>query len=303
MSQEGFDRRRFIEGALALGGLGAMAGAPRGALAAAAEAGGASDDVPPRKFHLGMVTYNMAKDMDLPTLIKTCKAARIEGVELRTTHKHGVEIKLNAQQRRDVRKQFEDSGVVLWGLGTTCEFHSPDAATVRRRIAECGEFCKLARDVGAKGVKVRPNGLPRGVPEEKTLEQIGKALIECGKMAEDNGVEIWVEVHGGGTSHPPRMRAIMDHCGHAKVGVCWNSNDGDVKDGSVREYFTLLRPFLKSCHITELWKNDYNYPYRELFTLMRRTGYDRFTLAEIGGNDDPVRFMKYYRALWAALSS
>ena len=301
MSRNRISRRAFVGRSMALGGVATLAGVSREAKAAGITA--AAGGVPERKFRLGMVTYNMGNAMDIPTLIKTCQAAKIEGVELRTTHKHGVEIALNAQQRRDVRKQFEDSGVVLWGLGTTCDFHSPDPAEVRKRIEECGEWCKLAKDVGAPGVKVRPNALPKGVAEEKTLEQIGKALIECGKMAADNGVEIWVEVHGGGTSHPPRMRTIMDHCGHPKVGVCWNSNDGDVKDGSVKEYFDLLRPFLMSCHITELWKNDYNYPYRELFTLMRQTGYDRFTLAEIGDNPDPVRFMKYYRALWAVLSS
>lgn len=300
MRNDGMDRRRFFGQSAALSGAALLGfqGNP-GRVEAAAPGG----DVPARKFKLGMVTYNMAKDMDIPTLIKTCRAAKIEGVELRTTHKHGVEISLSPQKRQDVRKQFEGSGVTLWGLGTTCEFHSPDQATVRKRIQECGEFCKLAKDVGAKGVKVRPNGIPKEVPVEKTLEQIGKALLECGKMAEDNGVEIWVEVHGSQSAHPPYMKKMMDYCGHPKVGVCWNSNDGDVVDGSVREYFTLLRPHLKSCHITELWKEDYSYPYRELFTLMRQTGYDRFTLAEIPGNDDPVRFMKYYRALWNQLSS
>jgi hypothetical protein len=301
MNARGLDRRHFL-GTSALAAGAAILGRGRRA-EAAAEAAAMSGPVPPRQFHLGMVTYNMAKDMDLPTLIKTCEEANLEGVELRTTHKHGVEPSLSAAERKEVRKRFEDSDVVLWGLGTTCEFHSPDPAEVKRQIKICGDFCQLAEDVGAAGVKVRPNGLPDKVPVEKTLEQIGKALIECGKLADDHGVEIFVEVHGRGTAHPPYMRTIMDHCGHPKVGVCWNSNDGDVKDGSVEEYFMLLRPFLKSCHITELWKVDYNYPYDELFTLMRRTRYDRFTLAEIQGNNDPVRFMRYYRALWNALSS
>ena len=41
---------------------------------------------------LGTVTYNIAKDWDLPTLIKNLTEAGFDGVELRTTHKHGVEI-------------------------------------------------------------------------------------------------------------------------------------------------------------------------------------------------------------------
>ena len=53
--------------------------------------------------------------------------------------------------------------------------------------------------------------MPKGADSQKTLEQIGKALIECGKAAEDFGVEIWVEVHGGGTQEPANMKTIMEH--------------------------------------------------------------------------------------------
>ena len=42
-------------------------------------------------FHLGSVTYNLLKDYDVETIIKTLEATGFEAVELRTTHKHGVE--------------------------------------------------------------------------------------------------------------------------------------------------------------------------------------------------------------------
>ena len=47
-----------------------------------------------RGLKLGTVTYNIAKDWDLPTLIKNLTDTGFEAVELRTTHKHGVEISL-----------------------------------------------------------------------------------------------------------------------------------------------------------------------------------------------------------------
>lgn len=248
------------------------------------------------KMRLGLVTYNIANKWDLPTLIEKCKTTGIEGVELRTTHAHGVEPSLGKEQRQEVRKRFEDSGVVLWGLGSICEFHQTDPAVVKKNIEDCKAFTLLAVDVGAKGVKVRPNGFPEGVPREKTLEQIGLALKECGRFAADHGIEIWLEVHGKDTCHPPNIRTILDHCDHPSVGACWNSNLQDIKDGSVKEYFNLLRPDIKSCHINELWKTDY--PWRELFSLFKASKYDRFTLAEIPESADPDRVLHYYKSLW-----
>ncbi len=261
------------------------------------------------RFRLGTVTYNIGANMDLATLLSACKATGFEAVELRTTHAHKVEPVLSADQRREVKKQIADSGIRLWGFGSVCEYHAPDPAVVRKNVEDCKAFCQLAADLGAKGVKVRPNGLPKGVEPARTLEQIGKALQECGKAAADLGVEIWVEVHGGGTALPENMRALMDHCGHPSVGVCWNSNASDVKNGSVKEAFELLKKDIKSCHINELW--DAKYPWRELFASLKSIAYDRVTLAEVAGVPEAagakgpeaaIRFMKYYRALWKELS-
>ncbi len=261
----------------------------------------------PLLFKLGLVTYNVAKDWDLPTTLKICKEADIAAVECRTTHKQGVEPSLNADQRKDVKKQFADSGVVFWGCGSVCEFHSPNPAEVKKNIETCKRFVDLVKDIGGKGVKVRPNALPNGVPVEKTLEQIGKSLIECGKAAADAGIEIWVEVHGGGTQIPTNTKTFMDHCGHKSVGLTWNSNQTDVKDGSVKESFGLLKQWIRSCHINDL-QNDASgkYPYRELFTLLRGEGYDRYTMCEVAKAYSPeqgVGFLKDYKAQWTKLAN
>ena len=262
----------------------------------------------PSKFALGTVSYNIGAKMDLATLLRTCKASGFEAVELRTSHDHKVEPTLSADERKDVRKRIEDSGVRLWGFGSVCEFHAPDPAVVKKHVDDCVAWCKLAKDLGTKGVKVRPNGLPKGVEPAKTLEQIGLALRECGKAAADHGVEIWVEVHGGGTAIPANMRTLMDHCGHPSVGICWNSNKEDVEDGSIKKAFDLLKKDIKSCHINELWSP---YPWKELFASLASLNYDRVTLMEVAGvpeapgAKDPaesaLRFMRYYRALWKEL--
>lgn len=252
------------------------------------------------RFKLGAVTYNLAKDWDIATIIKNCEATGFEAVELRTTHAHGVEPSLAKSARAEVRRRFADSKVRLLSLGSVCEFHSPDVTIVHRQIEECKRFVELAADLGCLGVKVRPNGIPKEVPEEKTIAQIGVALRECGESGASAGVEIWVEVHGKDSAHPPRCAAMMQASNHPGVGLCWNSNPDDLMGGtSIKPAFDLLRPWIRNVHINELWNEKY--PWRELFTLLREAGYRRYTLAEIPETTDPVRLMKYYRALWQEL--
>src|SRR5207245_2506556 len=141
-----------------------------------------SESGPPR-FKLGLVTYELAKDWDIETIIRNCEATGFEGVELRTTHKHGVEPSLSKERR----------------------------------------------------------------------EEIGRALKRCGDIASEHGVEIWVEVHGQETEIPSNIHRIMEVANHPSVGVCWNSNDTDVEEGSVKSSFDLLKNWLRSCHINELW--------------------------------------------------
>src|SRR5262245_33878589 len=92
-----------------------------------------------RELRLGTVTYLIAQNWDVPTIIKNLTDAKYEAVELRTTHKHGVEITLPPAARQDVRKQFAGSAVKIGGMGTTCEFQSPDPAVLRKNIDETKE--------------------------------------------------------------------------------------------------------------------------------------------------------------------
>ncbi|MFN7930556.1 MAG: TIM barrel protein [Blastocatellia bacterium] len=247
-------------------------------------------------FKLGLVTYNIAKDWDIATIIKNCEATGYEAVELRTTHKHGVEPTLGKAERAEVKQRFAAAKVRLLSLGSVCEFHAPDQTVVRKNIDECKRFVELAHDIGALGVKVRPNGIPKDVPEEKTIAQIGQSLHECGEFAKGAGVEIWVEVHGAESQVPARMQRMMEAAAHSQVGICWNSNPTDVENGSVKKSFALLKPWLRSAHINELSKPDY--PWRELFGLMKQANYNRYCLMEVADSSDALRLMRFYRALW-----
>ena len=285
------DRRDFLAAALAVPVLADVVDGQRGQAPSA--------PVEPTGLKLGTVTYLIAKDWDVPTIIKNLTEVGMDAVELRTTHKHGVEISLSPAARVEVRKAFEGSPVKIGGLGTTCEYHSPDPAVLRRNIDETKAWVTLAKDIGSPSVKVRPNGLPKDVPESRTLEQIGKALAECGAFAAEHGVKIQLEVHGPETARLPRIRKILDYGGnHAAVRVCWNSNQEDLLDGGFDAAFALVQNQIGQIHMRDLFLSEY--PWRRLIASLVAMKFDGYCFAEIPESADPIRTLKYFRAVFRA---
>ena len=227
----------------------------------------------------GLVTYQWGRDWDLPTLIANCEKAGVLGVELRTEHAHGVETSLSAAERAEVKKRFKDSKVTCLGYGSNFEYHSPDPAVVRKNIDETKEYIKLCKDIGATGIKVKPNNLPEGVPKEKTISQIAASFNEVGKFASEYGQLVRVEVHGNLTQELPNMKAIFEQVTEPAVKICWNCNAEDLLPPGLEENFNSVKKwFGDTVHVREF--NEGDYPYPELFKLFNDINYDGWILME-----------------------
>ena len=247
-------------------------------------------------FHLGLVTYNVARDWDLDTMLRLCREARVRGRRVPDDARARRRAHARTGRRAPtVRAKCRDAGLRADEPRQRVRVPLARPGRVRQNVADCREWVLLAKDIGARAVKVRPNGLPKDVPEEKTLEQIGRALAECGALRRARTAS-----RSGARSTATRRRCPRG-CGGSwtraatrAVGVTWNSNDTDVANGSVAESFALLRPFIRCCHITDIGvappprrgrrravapaaapAGPPPYPYRELFARLAEAGFDR----------------------------
>ena len=233
---------------------------------------------PGDNMFFGLVTYQWGKDWDLPTLLTNCQKAAVLGVELRTTHAHGVEPSLTAKQRQEVQKRFGDSPVVLAGLGSNERFDNPDPAVGKRAIEATKKFLVLSHDVGSTGVKVKPDRFHPDVPREKTIAQIGKALHTLGDFAGGYGQKVRLEVHGQ-CAQLPTIKAIMEAADHQNVVLCWNSNAQDLEGEGLEANFKLIQKHLGSTlHVRELQSPDY--PYATLIKLLVQAKYAGWVMLE-----------------------
>jgi len=266
--EKNFSRRIFLQKSLVTG-IGLSLLDPFAVFAAAKK----------QEMKLGLVTYLWGKDWDLPTLIANCEKTGYLGVELRCDHKHGVETSLSASERADVKKRFDDSPVQCIGYGSNFEFHSPDQANLRKNIDQTKEYIKLCRDIGATGIKVKPNGLPVEVPKEKTIAQIAASFNEIGRFAKDYDQLVRVEVHGNLSQEIPNMRAVFEQVTEKNVKMCWNCNDQDLLPPGLEANFNSVKKwFGDTVHVREL--NVGEYPYQQLMDLFTGIKYDGWILLE-----------------------
>lgn len=266
--EKNLSRRHFLQRSL-VAGVGLSVIDPFTAFAAQKKSG----------MKLGLVTYLWAKDWDLATLIANCEKTGYLGVELRCDHAHKVETNLSASERADVKKRFADSPVNCLGYGANFEYHSPDPAALRKNIEGTKEYIKLCKDIGATGIKVKPNDIPPAVPKEKTIAQIAASLNEVGKFAKDYGQLVRVEVHGNRSQEIPNMRAIFEQVTEKNVKMCWNCNDQDLlPPGLEPNFHSVKKWFGDTVHVREL--NVGNYPYQQLMDLFTEIKYDGWILLE-----------------------
>jgi hypothetical protein len=254
---------------------------------------------PNAQTRFGFTTYQWGKDWDIPTLIANCCKARAFGVELRTSqsYAHGVELELDSQQRLEVRKQFDDSPVMLVGIATSERYDSPDASKLETAIENTKAFVKLSRDIGSSGVRVFPNSFHASVPKDKTIEQISKSLNIVGAFAGDYGQQIRIEAHGS-AGELPTLRAIMDRVEQPSVRIKLNSDRRDTAGNGFEHNFNLVKDYLgDTLHLHNL--KDTRFPYQLQMDLLVKMGWTGWQLLEVSDKvRDRVQALIEQRRIW-----
>jgi sugar phosphate isomerase/epimerase len=247
---------------------------------------------------LCLLTYNLARNWDMPKLIAEARRLGFAALELRADarHAHGVELELSKAGRREVRDRVEDAYLEIACVGTGNRFESPEPSKRQEQVDRVKQFVELAADVGCRRVRVFGTDMPAGVARHEVVGYVGESLRQLGEFAEPLGVDVLLEMHGQ-FNYWGFARAAVEAADHPRVGIVYNCDQRDLVGGSVAPTWGRVSDLVRHVHMHGF---DGAYPYPELFELMLAEGYDGYLSSEIEMRE-PQPSPEQYFALYAAL--
>jgi sugar phosphate isomerase/epimerase len=257
-------------------------------------------------MRLCLLTYNMARNWELPKIIEMAHRGGFAGLEFRAeaNHKHGVELEASPETRREIRNRVQDAYLEIACIGLSSRFDTPDTGRRREVIDRTKRFVELAADVGCRRLRVFGNDMPKeGLhceppPDRETvIRYVGDALRELAEFAEPHRVDILLEMHGQ-FNYWHFARGAVEHAGHPSVGIVYNCDKRDVVAGSVAPVYNHVRRLIRHVHMHEFTRG---YPYPELFGLLQRDGYEGYCSSELSAEiPSPEDFLLMYAQLFRA---
>jgi len=226
----------------------------------------------------------------------------VDGVEIRVElgHAHNISSLTPPKERRRIRKIFEDEGIEVASVATSVELGSPEKDVSEFMIESGRANTLLARDLGAKILRVflsqqpgvtveQPPNVPGQSYDHSKVKVLGMTdniinrcasdLNELGEFAKN--YDVIPAIEEGHPFNAKWLKLIMERSETANKGIVWNRSD------ITQNEFEYIGNYIKHIHV----HNDVIEPENDsiLHTLkkMKSIGYDGYISMEFEEYPEP----------------
>ena len=236
---------------------------------------------------LSFMTF-VCPEWSIEKVVQFAKEAGYDGVEIRVDveHKHGVSSKSSMEERKYVKKLFDDKGVEVPCVATSVQFGYPDPMKRRENVEVAKANIKLASDLKAKVVRLFAGGGIKILTEE-AANYIAEAFTEVGDFAMDYGVCPILESSHDIIKSAVEAAEVIKRVKTKNFGVNWNHSDMD------QQTFKLLKNYVRHFHIHKEVFDPNNTNVLHLAKLMKSINFDGYISLEIiEGHNLPEDLLK-----------
>jgi len=222
--------------------------------------------------------------MSLEGFVKTCYELELDGVELTAYYFPSLE---NDYLRRLKRAVFS-YGLDISGVAVGNNFCLPDEAERTKQIALVLKWVDVASLLGAPCLRVFAGRAPESHSEQEAFNWTVEALKECVAQAEEKGIILALENHGGITATPDRVLRIVDAVGSDWLRVTLDAgNYREDPYGGVAATAPLAVNVHAKMYEVSL-EGERRLDYRRILAALKAVGYKSYLSIEYEGAEDPL---------------
>ncbi|MEA3345958.1 MAG: sugar phosphate isomerase/epimerase family protein [Chloroflexota bacterium] len=243
--------------------------------------------------------YLQDGEMSLEDFIRKGYEMGLDGVELTSYYFPTTEVGYLKQLKRLALSYGLDiSGTAIGG-----SFALPDQERAEQ-VALAREWVDISVTLGAPCLRVFGGRVPEGHTEEEASSWCIEGLKEAAEYAEEKGVVLALENHGGITSTSERVKHIVEEVGSDWLQV--NLDLGNYRADPYREIAETL-PYAVTSHAKTQGRDPsgqrFLLDYPRILRILREKGYKGYLSIEYEAEEEPLlavpRFAGYLKSLVA----
>lgn len=286
-SHDASSRREFLRRTAGLAGAAALGAALPSAVRGQSQPAGKKFDLSLAAWSVHRLFYDgKLKQIDMPALCR--KEFDIGALELVNSFFPSPQY----AYCKDLLKRAADHGVRI--LLIMCdgegELAHADAAVRRQSVRNHRKWVDIAAMLGCHSIRVNLGGAQRG--DDDAVARAAESLVELAEYARPDKLNVIVENHGGMSSDPDALVAVMKRVNDPLVGTLPDFGNFPAEVDRYRA-IELMMPFAKAvsakCHDFDAAGNETRTDYARMMKIVLDAGYRGFVGIEYEGEvDDEV---------------
>lgn len=186
-------------------------------------------------------------------------------------------------------------GLDISGGAVGNNFCVADPQSFKKQIADVKAWIERYSLLGGKTIRIFAGSVPKGDTEENARRRCVEAIQECCDHAARYGIYLALENHGGITSTPQQMLAIIQAVQHDYFGV--NLDTGNFHGEDPYAELAQIAPYAIVCQIkTEISRTRAGKrlpaepaDLKKILTILRGVGYRGYVVLEYEAAEEPMK--------------
>lgn len=198
---------------------------------------------------LSFMTW-VCPDWDLNQILTAAIRYGYDSVEPRpeSKQKHGIEVETNKRERKAIRQAFEDTGVGMSCIATSCRYALADSKQRKEMVSTAKRFIELANDLGCPYLRVFGGMTPEGMDFSDAKKYVVEGLRLSAEAAEGTDVILCIETHDA-YCLANDLIDVVKAVDHENAKVCWDILHPVTHGMTMGEAFEYVKDYVRHVHI------------------------------------------------------